>query len=75
MQHLVWETNKSFGAGRGSALSVTVKCYGQGGLQDDQTEIDYAVALSLWVAPTVGVDVYTQVRDQIRVRVRPRSGT
>lgn len=75
LQHLVWETNKSFGAGQGSALSVTVKCYGQGGLQDDQTEIDYAVALSLWVAPTVGVDVYTQVRDQIRVRVRPRSGT
>lgn len=72
LQHLTWETSRSFGAGRGSALSLTVKCYGQGGLQDDQAEIDYAVALSLWVAPQIGVDVYTQVRDQVRVRVRPR---
>ncbi|MBR22003.1 MAG: hypothetical protein CMF57_06155 [Leifsonia sp.] len=72
LQHLAWETNKSFGAGQGSALSLTVKCYGQGGLQDERIEVDYAVALSLWVAPTVGVDVYTQVRDQVRVRVRPR---
>jgi hypothetical protein len=72
LQHLVWETNRSFGEGQGSALRLTVKCYGQGGIRDDRTEIDYAVALSLWVAPTVGVDVYTQVRDQVSVRVRPR---
>ncbi len=31
--------------------------------------VDYAVALSLWVAPTINVDVYAQVRDQIRARV------
>jgi hypothetical protein len=75
MQHLVWESNKSFGEGQGSAISLTVKCYGQGGLQDDPIAIDYAVAMSLWVAPTAGVDVYTQVRDQIGVRVRPRTGS
>lgn len=74
LQHLVWETSKSFGAGQGSSIRLTVKCFGQGGLQDPYTEIDYAVALSLWVAPVVGVDVYSQVRDQVRVRVRPRSG-
>lgn len=72
LQHLVWETNKSFGSSQGSAIRLTVKCFGQGGLQDDRVEIDYAVALSLWVAPTVGVNVYAQVRDQVRVRVRPR---
>lgn len=27
------------------------------------------VALSLWVAPTINVDVYTQVRNQIQTRV------
>lgn len=72
LQHLRWETSKSFGSGQGSSIKLTVKCFGQAGFQDDGTEIDYAVALSLWVAPTVGVDVYAQVRDQVSVRVRPR---
>ena len=70
IQHLTWETSRAFGAGQGSSLSLTVKCFGQAGLQD-QDPIDYAVALSLRVAPSIGVDVYTQVRDQLRVRVRP----
>lgn len=70
IQHLTWETSKAFGAGQGSALTLTVKCFDQAGLQD-QDPIDYAVALSLRVAPSIGIDVYTQVRDQLRVRVRP----
>lgn len=74
LQHLVWETRKSFGAGRGSSIGLTVKCFGQAGLQDETLAIDYAVALSLWVSPTIDVDVYTQVRDQVNIRVRPRAG-
>lgn len=71
LQHLVWETRSSFGVGQGSAMSLRVKCFDQAGYVDD-APIDYAVALSLWVAPTIGVDVYTQVRDQLRVQVRTR---
>ena len=34
----------------------------------------FAVALSLWVAPTVNVDIYNQVKTQVetRVAVRPQ---
>lgn len=71
VQHLVWETDRSFAGGRGSSLSLTVKCFDQAGYEDVEP-IDYAVAVSLWVAPTVGVDVYAQVRDQIQVAIRPR---
>lgn len=68
IKHLVWETNKAFAAGRDSEMSLRVKCFEQaGGLGGER--IDYAVVLSLWVAPTIGVDVYSQVRDQIGTRV------
>jgi hypothetical protein len=50
---------------------VRVKCYEQAGGLGGET-VDYAAALSLWVAPSIGVDVYTQVRDQIRARVAVR---
>lgn len=70
VQHLKWETNQAFGSGRGSNLSLTVKCFDQAGLQD-QGPIDYAVALSLRLASSIGVDIYTQIRDQLQVRVRP----
>lgn len=73
VQRLVWETNRAFGAGQGSALSLAVKYMDQAGLQT-QDPIDYAVVLTLSIAPSIGVDVYTQVRDQVRVRIRPRPG-
>lgn len=71
LQHLIWDTKGTFGVGRGSSMALRIKCFGQAGLQEDPS-IDYAVALSLWVAPTIGVDVYSQVRDQIRVPVQIR---
>ena len=73
MQHQSWELTSSFGAGQGSNMVVRVKCFEQaGGLAGQQ--VDFAVALSLWVAPTVNVDIYNQVKTQIepRVAVRPR---
>lgn len=51
---------------------MQIKCYGQAGLKNDPVAIDYAFALTLWVAPTVGVDVYTQVRDHLKARIRPQ---
>lgn len=67
-QHLEWELESAFSGGKGSNMALHVKCFEQaGGLQGER--IDFAVALSLWVAPTLGVDVYSQVRDQIRPRV------
>ncbi|MDN6660003.1 MAG: hypothetical protein L0L18_13560 [Acidipropionibacterium jensenii] len=52
-------------------MKVRVKCYEQaGGLNGER--VDFAVALSLWVAPTLNVDVYNQVRTQVRARVSIR---
>ena len=67
-KHLVWDTTKTVPHGHGDILTLKVKCLEQaGGLQGDR--IDYAVALSVWVAPTLGIDIYSQVRDQIRARI------
>jgi hypothetical protein len=73
VKHLVWESTKSVPHGRGDSLTLKVKCVEQaGGLRGER--IDYAVALSIWIAPTLNIDIYSQVRDQIRaqVRVQPR---
>jgi hypothetical protein len=72
IKHLIWETEKAFAAGRGSDVALKVKCLEQAGGLDGE-RIPYAVALSLWVAPTLNVDVYAQVRQQIKpqVIVRP----
>jgi hypothetical protein len=49
-------------------MSLHVKCFEQaGGLQGER--IDFAVALFLSVSPALGIDIYSQVRDQIRPRV------
>lgn len=73
VQHQSWELQSAFASGQGSDMSVRVKCYEQAGGLDGR-QIDFAVALSLWVAPTVNVDIYNQVKTQVetRVRVRPR---
>jgi hypothetical protein len=68
VQHLSWDTEAAWASGQGSAIKIRVKCYEQaGGLYGEL--IDYAAVASLWVAPTIGVDVYSQVRDQVRIPV------
>lgn len=68
VQRQAWETDRAFGAGQGSDLTVRVKCYEQaGGLGG--VKVAYAAAVTLWVAPSVNVDIYSQVRDQVRARV------
>jgi len=73
VQHQTWELQKTFASGQGNDMSIRVKCYEQAGGLAGRT-VDYAVAVSLWVAPTVNVDVYSQVRNQVaaRVAVRPQ---
>ncbi|ACV79005.1 S8 family peptidase [Nakamurella multipartita] len=74
VQHLRWDIEKAWASGQGSAITIRVKCYEQaGGLFGEL--IDYAAVASIWVSPTIGVDVYSQVFDQIRslVRIRPTS--
>lgn len=73
VQHQSWELTSAFGAGQGSDMVVRVKCYEQAGGLAGQS-VDFAVVLTLWVAPTVNVDIYNQVKTQIetRVAVRPR---
>lgn len=72
VQHQSWELRSAFASGQGSNMRVRVKCQGQaGGIGQDR--IDFAVALSLWVAPELNVDVYNQVRNQVQTRVGIRS--
>jgi hypothetical protein len=68
LQHVEWEVAKAIGVGQGSDLELTVNCKGQaGGLQGER--VKFAVVLSLWVAPELNVDVYTQVQQQLTARV------
>ncbi|MEE1621931.1 S8 family peptidase [Zafaria sp. J156] len=68
LQRQSWELQSTFASGQGSNMKVRVKCYEQaGGLLGER--VDFAVALSLWVAPALNVDVYSQVRAQVRARV------
>lgn len=68
VQRQKWELRKAFASGQGSNMSVRVKCTEQaGGLGEER--VDFAVVLSLWVAPGLGIDVYNQVRSQIGARV------
>ncbi|WP_232065752.1 S8 family peptidase [Mycobacterium heidelbergense] len=73
VQHQTWELEKTFASGQGSDMNIRVKCYEQAGGLGGRA-VDFAVAVSLWVAPTINVDVYSQVRDQVaaRVAVRPQ---
>lgn len=73
LQHAVWEVNRAIGVGSGSNIDLTVHCKEQaGGLQGER--VDFAVAMSLWVAPELGVDVYTQVQQQVAARVAVQAG-
>ncbi|MGI8881010.1 MAG: S8 family peptidase [Jatrophihabitans sp.] len=68
VQHLTWDMETAWASGQGSEITVRVKCYEQaGGLYGEL--IDFAAVASIWVAPTIGVDVYSQVRDQVRTPV------
>lgn len=68
LQHVEWELSKAVGVGQGTDLELTVTCKGQaGGLQG--ARVDFGVVLSLWVAPDLNVDVYTQVQQQVSARV------
>lgn len=68
VQHAVWEVNRAVPYGRGDDLELTVQCREQaGGLNGEL--IDFAVAISLWVAPELEVDVYQEVREQLEVPV------
>ncbi|NOJ61389.1 S8 family peptidase [Arthrobacter sp. 260] len=74
LQHAVWEVNRAIGFGAGNTLDLTVHCKEQaGGLKGDR--VDFAVVLSLWVAPTLNVDVYTQVKQQLAARVAVTPGS
>ena len=54
--------------GRGDEFELTVQCREQaGGLNGEA--VDFAVAVSLWVAPELEVDVYQEVREQLEARV------
>lgn len=64
LQHAVWEVNRAVAGGVGSTVDLTVQCREQaGGLNGER--VDFAVVLSLWVAPELGIDVYAQVAQQV----------
>ena len=72
VQHQTWELEKAFASGQGSDMNIRVKCYEQAGGLGGRA-VDFAVAVSLWVSPTINVDVYSQVREQVAARVAVRT--
>ncbi|MEW9267865.1 S8 family peptidase [Kineococcus endophyticus] len=74
LQQVTWEINKAVAVGQGSDLELTVKCRGQaGGLREER--VNFAVVLSLWVAPELNIDVYAQVQQQLTTRVAVQATT
>lgn len=73
VQQQSYVTQRASTAGQGTPLSLAIKCVEQAGGLGGQ-EVDYAVALSLWVAPELEIDVYQQVRAELRAvtRIQPR---
>lgn len=73
VQQQTYETTRASTADRGKPFILTIKCVEQAGGLGGRS-VDYAVALSLWVAPELGVDVYEQVRTDLRAvtRIQPR---
>jgi hypothetical protein len=68
LQHGVWELDRAVAAGFGDTVDLRVRCKEQaGGLNGER--VDFAVVLSLWVAPELGVDVYNRVEQQVATRV------
>lgn len=67
VKHQVWELDRAIAAGSGDSLVAHVKFFGQAGGMEEA--VPYAVVLSLWVAPEAGVDVYTEVAQQVQSRV------
>ena len=73
MQHQIFEGVGAVPISDSDDLRLTVACLEQaGGLNG--TSIPYAVAISLEVAPELGVEVYEEVAARLRqqVRVAPR---
>jgi hypothetical protein len=68
VQHAVWEVNRAVPYGRGDEIELTVQCREQaGGLNGEP--VNFAVAISLWVAAELEVAVYQEVREQLAARV------
>jgi hypothetical protein len=65
-QHEILEGEDAAAFVDGDALEIPVYCRADAG--DLSEEIPYALAVSLEVAPAVGLPIY----DEIRARVRPR---
>jgi hypothetical protein len=73
IQHAVWQIDRAVPAGVGDDMVLTVRCKEQaGGLHGEH--VDYAVVMTLEVAPELHVDVYNQVRQQVtnRIPISPR---
>lgn len=74
VQHQIFEGVGAVPIGPTDDLALTVQCFEQAGGLDGQ-DVPYAVAISLEVAPELGVDVYqevaTRVRPPVAVATRP----
>jgi len=69
LQHEVFEGHRAIAIDEGDSLSIQVNCREAAGSL--QVPVAYALAVSLELAPALGVDVYAEVRQAIRSTVRP----
>lgn len=69
VEQQVYETERASSAGYGDSMALTVKCEEQaGGL--DGSPVSFAATVSLWVAPELNIDVYSQVSQQVLAAVQ-----
>lgn len=70
LQHEVFEGESAIVINPGDSLCIQVNCREAAGKLAQK--VPYALAVTLDVAPSLNVDVYSEVKAMIRPRVRPR---
>jgi hypothetical protein len=68
VQHEILEGDRAAAFVDGDNLEILVSCRADAGALEDS--IPYALAMTLEVAPDIGVTVYEQVRERVQARVR-----
>ena len=70
LQHEILEGNKAGAFVDGNSIEIRVSCRADAGILED--EVPYALAITLEVADTLNVDIYSEVRTAVHaIRVQP----
>lgn len=71
LQHEILEGDKADAYVDGASLKIKVSCRAEGGVL--VAPVPYALAVTLEVAPSIGVPIYEEIEERIRLKVKPRT--